>query len=230
MRLLFVASAPMEFSGLLKLAKPHAAVGTASLWMRSGRINGHDILMVANGAGRERAAAAVDSATAFDPDAVVSTGFCGALDPELPIAAVVVGTCITEARRKYGALAVRAPGSHTRGVVATVDHVVQTAAEKRALRAEGASVVEMEAAGVASRAQTLGLPFYCVRAVTDTAGEDLANDFNAALREDGQFDTMRIFSNALSRPMARLPELFRLRGNCLRAAKILGEFFANCQF
>jgi adenosylhomocysteine nucleosidase len=221
----------MEFTGLLNLAESHAAVGGLPLWARSCRINGHYVLLVANGAGRERAAVAVDAATTeFHPDGVVSTGFCGALDPALPVAGVVVGTSVTEGPRRYPALGLQASTTHSEGVVATVDHVVQTAAEKRALRAEGATVVEMEAAGVASRAQMLGLPFYCVRGVTDTAGEDLANDFNAALRDDGQFATMRIFSNALSRPVARLPELFRLRGNCLRAAKTLGDFFANCQF
>jgi adenosylhomocysteine nucleosidase len=221
----------MEFNGLLNLVEPYDAEGPRLLWARSGRISGHEVLMVANGAGTKRAASAVDAASAtFHPHAIVSTGFCGALDPALAVAAVVVGTSITDGAGTYRASPLRASTSYTQGVVATVDHVVQTAAEKRALRAEGASVVEMEAAGVASRAETLGLPFYCVRSVTDTASEDLANDFNAALREDGQFATMRIFSNALSRPVARLPELFRLRGNCLRAAKTLGEFFANCQF
>jgi adenosylhomocysteine nucleosidase len=230
MRLLFVASAPMEFNGLLNLAKPHAAAETPARWARSARINGNDVLMVANGAGMKRAAAAVDAAAPFHPDAIVSTGFCGALDPALPVACVVVGTSITAGPRKFEASPLRTSAPNTKGVVATVDHVVQTAAEKRALHAQGASIVEMEAAGVASRAEKLGVPLYCVRAVTDTAGEDLANDFNAALREDGQFDTMRIFSNALSRPVARVPELFRLRGNCMRAANILGEFFVNCQF
>jgi adenosylhomocysteine nucleosidase len=103
-------------------------------------------------------------------------------------------------------------------------------AEKRALGADGHAVVEMEAGGVAQRAAALGLPFYCVRAVTDLASEELANDFNSALRSDGRFATMRIFRHALSRPAVRLPELLRLRQNCVRAAQTLGDFFADCQF
>jgi adenosylhomocysteine nucleosidase len=193
-------------------------------------MRGHDVLLTANGVGRARAAAAVDATcAAFQPDAVVSTGFCGALDPELAIGNVVVGTCV----RGVAAFPCQPLSSglpHTRGVVFSVDHVVRTAVEKQALRVRGGSVVEMEAEGVASRAQSLGLPFYCVRAVTDTAGEDLANDFTTALREDGHFDTMRIFRHSLSRPAARVPELFRLRGNCKRAAQTLGDFFADCQF
>jgi adenosylhomocysteine nucleosidase len=111
-----------------------------------------------------------------------------------------------------------------------VDHVVRTAAEKKELRAQGAMVIEMEAGGVASRAEALGLPFFCARAVTDMASEDMANDFNAALRDDGQFATMRIFRHALTRPAVRFPELLRLRSNCILAANTLGEFFADCEF
>jgi adenosylhomocysteine nucleosidase len=231
MKLLFVASAPMEYSGMLKVAEAQKAPAVTVCWSRYGRINGHSVLLTANGAGWGRAAAAVDAAcVSFHPDAVVSTGFCGALDPELQIGQVMVGTCVSAPSSKYRALPVRSAKAHASGVIHSADHVVQTAAEKRALRADGGSVVEMEAAGVASRAQALGLEFYCVRAVTDLASEDLANDFNAALREDGHFATMRIFRHALSRPAVRLPELFRLRGNCIRAARTLGDFFADCQF
>ena len=89
---------------------------------------------------------------------------------------------------------------------------------------------EMEAAGVAERAEALGLPFYCVRAVTDLASEDMANDLNGALREDGHFDTMHILRGTLRNPWLCLPELFRLRNRCIRAASVLGEFIADCRF
>ena len=90
----------------------------------------------------------------------------------------------------------------------------------------GAIAVEMEAAGIAARAEGYGLPLYCIRAVTDLAGETLANDFNKALRLDGQFDTILILKGTLRHPMVRLPELFRLRKRCDRAAHVLGDFFA----
>ena len=63
--------------------------------------------------------------------------------------------------------------------VAPGDRVAQTAEEKRKLRATGASVVEMEAASVHTSARALGLPFFCVRAVTNLADETFANDLNA---------------------------------------------------
>jgi adenosylhomocysteine nucleosidase len=229
MRLLFVASDPMEFRGILgSLDKPQQTCATTR-WARSGKMGAHRVFLSANGIGWRRAAEAVDSAySAFHPDAVISTGFCGALDPKLKIADVVAATCIMPCGDKTSAL----PPSRTAesGPVISIDHVAHTAEEKHALHAQGAIAVEMEAAGVAERARALGLPFYCVRAVTDTASEDMANDFNAALRPDGHFDTMLIFRHALRHPVARLPELIRLRRDCERAARTLGEFFADCRF
>src|SRR6185503_6799842 len=106
---------------------------------------------------------------------------------------------------------------HRKGDIVSIDHVAQTAVEKTILRAGGGIAVEMEAAGVAVRAQAHRIPFYCVRVVTDLAGEDMANDFNEALREDGHFATMNILKGTLRNPWVRLPELFRLRNRCARA-------------
>jgi nucleoside phosphorylase len=194
------------------------------------RLGGHELLLVANGAGARRAASAVDAAgETFQPDSAISTGFCGALDPALGVADVVVGTSVA-ADRRYEALPVSSTFPHHSGVVCSIGHVAQTAGEKCRLRASGAIAVEMEAAGVAARAQARGLPFYCVKVVTDLAGETMAHDFNAALRADGHFDTMVILRETSRRPLVRLPELCRLRQRSVRAARVLGAFFADCRF
>jgi adenosylhomocysteine nucleosidase len=215
----------MEFTGILRHAAAVRPAPVAVDWARSGRLGDADVMLVANGAGCQRAAAAVDAAlAAFPAEAVVSTGFCGALDEKLQIADVVVAQASRPVQRGPGG------PRHAIGPICSVDHVVGTAEEKRQLRSTGACAVEMEAAGVASRAEAHRLPFYCVRAVTDLAGETLANDFNAALRADGHFDTMIILGQAFRHPGVRLPELLRLRGRCTRAARVLGDFFADCRF
>jgi adenosylhomocysteine nucleosidase len=219
----------MEFRG----AEWHSArrLEIEADWACSAQLGGHESLLVANGAGARRAASAVDTAVdLFHPEAVISTGFCGALDPRLAVADVVVATSVAAADRSFDALPVSSASPHHAGVVCSIDHVAQTAEEKRRLRAGGAIAVEMEAAGVAARAQIHGLPFYCIRAVSDLAGETMANDFNAALRADGHFDTMVILRDTLRRPLVRLPELCRLRQRSVRAAGVLGVFFANCRF
>jgi adenosylhomocysteine nucleosidase len=224
MKLLFVASDRMEFPGLLRRCRQVRTVSLAVDWARSGSLGEHEVLLVANGAGAARAAAAVDAVVkTFSPDAIVSLGFCGALDPSLNIADVVVST----------GSGVQVPSSappHRAGVVCSVDHVARTAEEKRRLHASGAVAVEMEAAGVAARAHALGVPFYCIKSVTDLAGETMANDFNAAMRPDGHFDTIGILKSSLRHPSVRLPELVRLRKRCVRAASALGDFVADCRF
>ncbi|HXB69686.1 MAG TPA: hypothetical protein VNY05_15655 [Candidatus Acidoferrales bacterium] len=226
----------MEYTGILarsadpRPARVANAANVAVDWVRSARIGNHDVLLVANGAGPVRAAAAVETAVAAcRPEAVVTTGFCGALDAELRIADVVVGTSVVGAGQ-YPLRPVASGVPHRIGAICSIGHVAQSAAEKARLHATGAIAVEMEAAGVAQRAEALSLPVYCVRAVTDLAGEDMANDFNGALRPDGHFDTIRILRSALRHPWVRVPELMRLRQRCVRAARVLGDFIADCRF
>ena len=227
MKLLVIASDRMEFQGF---PSQSAAPPLAVEWARSLRLNGHDMLLVANGVGAQRAIAGVDAAAFFQPDAIVSTGFCGALDPHLAIADIVVATCVAAADCRYASLPVTTAQRQSRTVVWSTDRVVQTAAEKKKLALRGFGAVEMEAAGVATRAASLCLPFYCIRAVSDLAGEDMANDFNRALTPGGHFDTMILLQGALGRPVARIGELLRLRKRCIRAAQALGDFFADCRF
>ncbi|MGD0500450.1 MAG: hypothetical protein ABSC23_18665 [Bryobacteraceae bacterium] len=231
MRLLLIASDAREFTGVMARAAGVKDVRLPVDWAREARLAGHDILMAANGVGMARAAAAVDAALdAWRPDAIVSAGFCGAVDSSLGIAGVVVASCVAGPDGEYPALPVTSGRAFHGGRIRTVERIARTPEEKRQWRASGAIAVEMEAAGVAARARTLGLPFYCIRAVTDLAGETLANDFNSALRPDGHFATIRLLASSLRRPVARLPELVRLRKRCVRASFALGEFIAGCRF
>jgi adenosylhomocysteine nucleosidase len=231
MRILIVAADRMEFPGILGHTTEVKPAGLPVDWSRSARLGTHELVLVANGVGAHCAAAAVDAALErFPAEAIVSTGFCGALAPELASADVVVASAVSAGGRTFTALSPASPGVHHMGVVCSIDHVAQTAEEKRRLRAGGGSAVEMEAGGVAERAVALGVPFYCVKVVTDLAGEDMANDFNRALRPDGHFATISILLGALRHPQVRLPELIRLRKRCIRSARVLGDFIADCRF
>jgi adenosylhomocysteine nucleosidase len=231
MKLLVIASDPMEFTGIVSHGVSSRGPAPAVDWSRLVKLRGNYLLLVANGVGTRRAMLAVDAVGGeFTPDAVVSTGFCGALDPRLEIAEIVVATCVAGDDGRYGALPVSTSSSHARTVVRSADRVIQTAAEKRNLALLGFGAAEMEAAGVAARADARHLPFYCIRAVSDLADEDMANDFNGALKPDGHFDTMNLLRSSLARPLVRIPELLRLRKRCVRAAQALGDFFDDCRF
>ena len=87
MKILLVASDPMEFSGMVtpglrSRARPHRGGLGAVRATRRPRCPADRQRRGGSG----RAAAAVDSALDFGLEAVVSTGFCGALDDTLDVA------------------------------------------------------------------------------------------------------------------------------------------------
>ena len=150
MKILMVAADRMEFPGILRHATGVESVGVPVDWSRSARLGDYELVLVANGMGAQRAASAVDAALqGFPAEAIVSTGFCGALAEELQTADIVVGSAISVGSRTLPALHPASARTHHTGVVCSIDHVAQTAAEKAWLHAGGGSVVEMEAAGVA---------------------------------------------------------------------------------
>jgi adenosylhomocysteine nucleosidase len=178
-------------------------------------------LMIANGPGPRL----IDEALRLKPEvtAVISTGFCGALDPALRVGDIVAGN--SGRLRKAGSVPF-----HT-GAILSTDRVAVDASEKSALRAQtGAIAIEMESAAVARKAAEWSLPFYCIRSVSDTAAEDLPIDFNKYRDAEGRFSRTRIAVAALARPFTRVPALLRLERNCKLAAESLGEFFADCRF
>jgi nucleoside phosphorylase len=115
------------------------------------------------------------------------------------------------------------------GPIVSMDRVVQTVEEKDKLRRSGAIAVEMEAAGVAERASRLGLPFFCIRVVTDRSDETLTIDFNAARDRSGRIRTAGVIRGAMTRPWVGLPELLRLARRSRVASRALGVFLADCR-
>jgi adenosylhomocysteine nucleosidase len=220
--ILFIAADPREFTGFLPHWQQIQPLPLPVHWARTGRWKGREVHAIANGAGAERAFAAV--LVAPKSSAICNIGFCGALDETLQIGDVVVATEVRNGSRSWPALVPDDTPDSPTGTVASIDHVAQTAAEKSNLRATGASIVEMEAAGVARASEDLELPFYCIRAVSDLAHEDFATDFNAALKPDGRFSIMRLVTQL------KLGELIRLKQRTELASKKLGDFLAASTF
>jgi adenosylhomocysteine nucleosidase len=227
-----IAAEAREFSGLLR----HASRVTPLPWpvdfARRAEIAGAPWVLAANGPGPQLAARAVEAATASErPRALLSTGFCGALDPSLQTGDVFVTRCLQapEQSKSYAGLPVQSDRQHRHGTLVSLDRVAVTSEEKAALRAGGADAVEMEAAAVAHQADRLQTPFFCVRVVSDSAADTLPFDFNRYRDAQGRFSRSRIAVAALLRPAA-LAGLLRLDSHCRRASILLGDFLATCRF
>jgi len=228
---LLIAAEPREFSGLVQFCRNVKPLAWPVYSARSADLKGREVLLVANGAGRRRAADAVAAASRMSRlGSICNMGFCGALEKEMTIGDIFIADRVQAGGAEFVAAQPRCSRPYRAGVLASIDRIAQTAAEKSGLRAQGASAVEMEAAGVAEKAVELGVPFFCVRSVTDLADESFGLDFNAALRPDGRFDTMRLIAASCRRPLSLLPELLRLGMRCRTASRTLGEFVADCRF
>jgi adenosylhomocysteine nucleosidase len=229
--ILLVAAERLEFAGLLSRLTGVTEISCGSEYAACADVGGDRWVLAANGPGPRLAAEAAAAACRDRaPDIVVSTGFCGALDPHLALADIVVAERVLGDRGSYPARLPRTSRPHARGAVLSQCSVAVTVADKRRLRQSGACAVEMEAYGLAERASNWGSDFYCIRAVSDRADEDLPMDFNAVRDPSGRFDRMRIARAALARPLERVPRLWRMRRNCRQAAEQLGEFLADCRF
>jgi nucleoside phosphorylase len=201
---LVIAAERRELDGILKRFGKSTKLTWHAKFAREAEWNGDRWLLIANGPGASLAAQALEKR--IEVTGIVSTGFCGALDPALKVGDVVSDLPLS------------------------LDRVASTAEEKRALRAQtGAAIVEMESAAVMTKAAEWGAKFYSIRAVSDTAQEDMPLDFNLYRDAEGRFSRTRIAFAAMARPFTLVPALLRLERNCKIAARSLGDYFADCR-
>ena len=124
---LLVAAERREFDGLMKRLEASKKLDWPVEFAVESQFRGERWWMVANGPGREAVEQALESRV--EVSGIVSTGFCGALDPALGIGDIV----------EHG--------------LVCADRVAVTAGEKAELRAKtGAAAVDMESAAVAEKA------------------------------------------------------------------------------
>ena len=231
--MLLVAAEPREFKGIRRGCRKEVRLNWPIRFARMAELGGFRWLFVANGAGPALAGEACEVAwNKQKADALISTGSCGALDPALSAGEVFVASRV-ESPDGTLAIEARIPDCWrpcSTGRLISTDRVIQTAEEKEKLRNLGGSAVEMEAAAVGLRARQWGVPFYCVRGVTDLARESFCLDFNAARAKDGHLSMARILCAAARKPYPLASELYRLYHRNYLAIRTLGDFLADCRF
>src|ERR1700678_2979086 len=165
---LMIAAEAREFRGILKRWGPAVQYErNGAKFAREVSKDGDRWLLLANGPGPRCIEEVLRQK--MDVSGIINTGFCGALDPSLRIGDVVV----------WGDAPAVSSARFVSGEISSSDRVIVTAREKRQLRKKtGAVAAEMEAGAVKKIAAEWGVPFYCVRSVSDRADEDMPLDFN----------------------------------------------------
>jgi adenosylhomocysteine nucleosidase len=134
----------------------------------------------------------------------ISTGFAGALVPDVAVGDVVVATSIMSGTfdgewlgsaplvcddTLLRSLKVASAGigvAVKNGALVSLSTVLCRAADKQHLgRVTGAIAVDMESAAIGVVARRHGVPFVVVRSISDEAGENLPLDFNVFLKPWG---------------------------------------------
>jgi adenosylhomocysteine nucleosidase len=215
-RVAIIAAIADELAPLVRGWKRESRNGVG-LWRQS-RGNAEWIAAFA-GIGAGAAERALAEAERDGPvDAVISTGWAGALSDEF------------EAGRAYGVSGVvcartgeRFPAAMPGGgcLLVTSDKVAGREEKRRLREAFGAGLVDMEAAGLARLAALRDIPFHCVKGVSD-GPSDRMPDLNGFIGSDGRFQMIRFMLFAIVRPW-HWPALVRLRGNGRRSAEAMRE-------
>jgi adenosylhomocysteine nucleosidase len=178
-----------------------------------------DIEVLLTGMGRFNAEKSLTQAIARQkPGLVVTAGFAGGLDPQLPL-----GTVVFEADESTGLVpALRQAGARP-AKFHCAENVIATAAEKRVLYSQtGAEVVEMESLVIRDWCRNHQVPVAIVRVVLDTAAEDLVLDFNQLMTGDMRIDPAKLAFRVMSAPW-KIPALLQLQKQTAAAATILGD-------
>jgi adenosylhomocysteine nucleosidase len=199
-------------------------------------IGGAEVGVVLTGAGPKpaRIVAAKVMSHQDEINFCISSGFAGALRPELRVAQIVAARAmfaepvnveeITDLIEPSGPLLTFAEESGAMLVdrFYTAGRVVARSEEKRAW-GKAAAAVEMESFDILSVAAVSGIPAVAIRSISDKVDEDLPLDMNRIFSDEGQVSLPRVIGEVVRNPRT-VPSLVRLGQNSKAAAESLARF------
>jgi adenosylhomocysteine nucleosidase len=194
------------------------------------------VLVVETGIGQRNVAGALDWLLAkpmlenvpYAPTLMIYAGFAGALREDVEVGDVVLADEVVDmqGRRWTPTWPEHLPDGPWkpplhRGRLLTMDRLVGSSGEKRQLGEQHQAIaVDMESAVFAERCTRAGIPFACVRAISDRVATSLTPAL-VGLLEGGDVSTWRVLQ-ALARQPRLLPEFLRLARDTNRASEQLG--------
>jgi adenosylhomocysteine nucleosidase len=151
-------------------------------------------------------------------DSIFSIGWAGALREEFAAGQAyrVSGVIDASTGNRFSTA-----GQAVECWLVTSDRVADQADKRQLAATYGAGLVDMEAAGVARQAAMRGIPFYCIKGVSDGFSDRLP-DFNGFISKSGQFQSARFIFFAMLRPW-HWPALMRLGQNSKKSAQGIKE-------
>jgi adenosylhomocysteine nucleosidase len=162
---------PEESRGIVRRLAGASRSGPAALPVIAGTLAGREVVVVHSGMGMVSAAARLGGfLEAHAPSALIASGFGGGLSEELQVGEIVVARNFSDC----SLLDAIEPLAARTGTLITTEKVIESALQKKDLaRHTGAIAVDMETAAIHRVCKARGIPMLAVRAISDTAGQDL---------------------------------------------------------
>jgi adenosylhomocysteine nucleosidase len=222
-RIAIIAAMPAELKPFLnenaKEGWVHERRGNVHLWRLIWPLNQGEWIAACAGAGVNAAARAfAEVEKSGDLDLVISTGWAGALREEFSPGKACDVSAVIDARTGERFVAACPPSDCW---LVTSPKVADAHEKLRLAETYQAALVDMEAAGIARLAQMRGIPFYCIKGISDGYSDQLP-DFNRFISSDGHFKLARFILFALLRPW-HWPALIRMGENSKRAAQSIAD-------
>ena len=225
-----------ERAAFCREIRPHQTFAGAPCWAKFCGPAWLTVLVMETGIGAESVATAMDWLLAkptlegvpYEPKVILFAGFAGALTEQLHVGDVLLADEVVNAQGQSGRPTWPSelpegewkPPLH-RGRLLTMNRLIGTAEEKRRLGEEyRACAVDMESALFAERCTKAGVPFACLRAISDEVATPLSPELTSLL-SGGAASPWRVV-RALARHPSLLPDLLRLARDTKRASGPIG--------
>jgi adenosylhomocysteine nucleosidase len=215
-RTAIIAAMPGELKPLVR-GWPHSVRNNIHFWAQ--RTEEEEWIAACAGAGQDAATRAFAAIEDGGPiDLVFSVGWVGALRADIAAGSAhnVAGVVDVRTGERF-----RCDAQAGELWLATSPKVADAKEKRRLAEAYNADLVDMEAAAVARLAAMRGMPFYCIKGVSDGFDDDLP-DFNRFITAEGQFKTGRLLVYVLPRPWY-WPSLVRMGENSKQASQSIAE-------
>jgi len=215
-RIAIIAAMPGELKPLVS-SWPHSVRNGIHFWAQ--RNADEEWIATCAGVGQAAATRAFAGIEDGDPiDLVFSIGWAGALRAEIVLGSAhnVAGVIDVRTGERFNCEA----GAGELWL-ATSPKVADQAEKRRLASTYDAAIVDMEAAAIARLAQMRGIPFYCIKGISDGYNDQLP-DFNRFISPGGQFKLTRFVVFTLMRPWYWLA-LIRMGENSRKAARNVAQ-------
>jgi adenosylhomocysteine nucleosidase len=243
-----------EAGGLEDLLTGVVTVRGHGFSAKEGGLNKRRVVVVRSAAGRDNAAAAVE--TVIDghrPQWIISAGFAGGLDPALKRNAILLADQVADENGGWMKISnsplplgegsgvrddLQENSPHpnplpkgegiTTGKLLTLDRVLRAPEEKKSLFAKhGAAAADMETFAAAEVCKRRNIPMLAVRIILDAAEDTLPSDIERLLRQRSESARWGAALMTVIRRPRSLKDLWALKERSLVASDKLAKFLAE---